>query len=134
MIDSHKDISPLALWFLFSVHYLFSFLLKAPEGLSPPLLSLTAATAVLATWQPPAHPNGNLTGYQLVVVGPGFRQELQFTADTTSAAVSDLPPFTVHQVTVIASNPEGNITSTVATIRTGETGLPQKDKSRYNCS
>ena len=88
-----------------------------------------AATVVLATWQPPAHPNGNLTGYQLVVTSPGLRRELQLTADTTSTVVSDLPPFTVHQATVTASNPQGNITSVVATIRTGETGLSLKSIS-----
>ena len=97
-------------------------LTAAPEGLTPPNLSLLNATTLEVSWSAPEQPNDNITRYELTISN-GTTTPLTLDQGTdTSTVVYSLRPYTNYTVQVTAYNTVGN-TSAANSIRTGETGL-----------
>lgn len=75
------------------------------------------SSAIRITWQPPIHPNGNVT-YRVMV--SSVTGDIVTTA--TSVVVGDLQIYSLYYVTVTAENTAGTNRSDEFSVRTGESG------------
>ena len=87
---------------------------------SPPLISVrprVTPTTLEFWWQPPASPNGTISGYTLSCASPSITQN--YGADVRRALITGLTAGTDYTFTLIATNENGN--SSPATYRTVRT-------------
>nr|XP_061796460.1 usherin-like [Nerophis lumbriciformis] len=125
-----------------------------PQNQSPPKVTATGPHTLFASWEPPAHPNGVITRYELFLRGPVKPQSLSpptggkkvFVStgwlDPTipsqaplsnrstalppenSTIVAGLQAFSTYQMRVVSVNMAGNVTSGWTTTHTME-GAPE---------
>ena len=75
---------------------------SSPEYIPKPRLSVPSAYSILAEWDLPGQPNGNITSYAVVVNGTEYNTGLNRTK-----LISGLNPFTVYSVRVEACTAKG---------------------------
>ncbi|XP_072320975.1 usherin [Eucyclogobius newberryi] len=123
-----------------------------PQNQTPPNVTVIDAHTLNASWEPPAHPNGVITKYEVFLLGPfesynlsSQTEKLVFTSlgwwDLSMSYISEtnrstLPPpesssmitglqaFSTYQIRVVSSNMAGSVTSQWTTARTME-GVPE---------
>ena len=87
----------------------------APTAIAAPRLTPLSATAISATWQPPAEPNGRIYNYTL------YRDaEIVFSERQLSARVDGLDHWTTYTFRIQACTSNGCVTSPPATVTTLE--------------
>ena len=82
------------------------------------------ATIVLISWDVPMEPNGIILGYNVSIRLTSQSVALQalFADIPTTLVVTDLTPFTNYDVSVIAFNTVGSVTSNETSFTTGPSG------------
>ena len=75
---------------------------SSPEAIPKPRLAVQSAYSILAEWDEPGQPNGNITGYAVVVNGTEYDVGLN-----KSKLITGLNPFTVYSVRVKACTAKG---------------------------
>lgn len=90
-----------------------------PSGVSAPTLFAVSATAVRASWPPPATPNGDIVGYR-VLIGSAREVRAELGAGVQQFRIDGLQPYSVVHVSVVACTAGGCTPGPVAQVRTEE--------------
>ena len=93
-----------------------------PEGLSAPVATALSANNISITWQPPQTPNGIITEYRVTIrYSIGNQQPvIQITVTSLSTIVTNLPIYTVINMTLQACTSAGCVLSEPSYVRTLE--------------
>lgn len=75
---------------------------SSPEAIPKPRLTVKSAYSILAEWDEPGQPNGNITNYSVIVNGTEHNVALNM-----SKLIEGLSPFTVYSVRVEACTAKG---------------------------
>jgi usherin len=87
-----------------------------PDDISPPSVDTIGGTYLEVSWLPPGIPNGDIIQYNLTLNG-----DIIFTtAQDFSYNITDLRPFTVYSLAIIACTVRGCGSSNQSTARTSE--------------
>lgn len=88
---------------------------SSPEAIPKPRLTVKSAYSILAEWNAPGQPNGNITSYSAVVNGTEYVVALNM-----SKLITGLNPFTIYSVRVKACTAKGCGLGEREHARTGE--------------
>ncbi|XP_044147224.1 usherin [Bufo gargarizans] len=86
-----------------------------PSALNPPTAEALSATEVNVSWSPPSMQNGEITKYIVK-----FDNETYFVGTRLSIVVSNLQPFTIYNISLVACTNGGCTSSSNTLVRTKE--------------
>lgn len=74
-------------------------MISGPSGIATPVISNRTATSFIVSWMAPTSPNGIITRYSIVLVGPDGMQSASFGASIRQALISDGPSISLDPAT-----------------------------------
>ena len=102
------------------------YLLTAPDGVDPPMITAASATSLQVTWTEPTTPNGRIITYSIFNATAAGTADVLLTNSSLpgSFIVAGLEPYTEYDFIVEACTIAGCTASGVGSGLTGESGKP----------